>query len=59
MIAAIELLASALGTLRRMGVTLVLTGLAVLALVAAGSSSAHPAPATPGLELVGSSVAAR
>jgi hypothetical protein len=57
MTATTELLASGLGTLRRVGLVLVVAGLAVLAVLAAGPSASTPAPATPGLVL-GSSTAA-
>jgi hypothetical protein len=54
---ATDLLASGLGSLRRLGLALVVVGLAVLAVVAAGPSAATPVPA-PGLVVVGSTSAA-
>ena len=49
---ATDLLASGLGSLRRLGLALVVVGLAVLAVLAAGPSSAAPVP-SPGLVVVG------
>ena len=57
MTAATDLLASGLVSLRRLGLALVVVGLAVLAVLAAGPSAATPVPA-PGLVLVGSTSAA-
>jgi hypothetical protein len=48
---ATDLLASSLGSLRRLGLALVVVGLAVLAVLAAGPSAATPVPA-PGLVAV-------